>query len=428
MNATILTKLASQRKVGRPFGITSVCSGHPLVVEAALRQALEDGMPALIEATCNQVNHRGGYTGMTPSSFRDFVGEIAAGVGFPMTRVILGGDHLGPNPWKVLPAHAAMAEAEAMVEAYVEAGFAKLHLDTSMGCAGEPVALEDRETAERAARLALVAERVATRKRDLPYYVIGTEVPTPGGALETLDHLQVTDPEALVSTYRIHRDIFLDRGLRDMLPRVIALVVQPGVEFDHASVVQYDASAASALTGVLSRLPGLVFEAHSTDYQTEVNLRGLVRDGFPILKVGPALTFALREALYGLDSIASVLAPLGARESLMSVVERVMIRSPKNWQAHYHGDKSQLHVLRHFSYSDRIRYYWPESEVNSAVQAMFGWLGGVRIPATLVSQYLPRLYDRVTSGVIAPEARTLAIEAVRDVLRSYAKACHPVVT
>jgi CHAD domain-containing protein len=38
-------------------------------------------------------------------------------------------------------------------------------------------------------------------------------------------------------------------------------------------------------------------------------LAALVRDGFAILKVGPALTFALREALYGLDLIAAALDP-----------------------------------------------------------------------------------------------------------------------
>jgi D-tagatose-1,6-bisphosphate aldolase subunit GatZ/KbaZ len=256
--------------------------------------------------------------------------------------------------------------------------------------------------------------------------VIGTEVPTPGGALETLDHLQVTNPDAPVATYRIHRDVFLDHGLGDMLPRIIALVVQPGVEFNNDTVVQYDSSKTFALSGAQANLPGLVFEAHSTDYQTASNLKGLVRDGFPILKVGPGLTFALREALYALDSIASVLAPQKESESLISVLERVMIRSPKNWQAHYHGDKSRLRVLRHFSYSDRIRYYWPETEVANAVEAMFGRLDGVRIPATLVSQYLPRLYDRVAVGLIAAEARTLAIETVRDVLRGYARACSPV--
>ena len=47
----------------------------------------------------------------------------------------------------------------------------------------------------------------------------------------------------------------------------------------------------------------LIFEAHSTDYQTPAALAALVRDHFAILKVGPALTFALREALWALDCI-----------------------------------------------------------------------------------------------------------------------------
>ena len=63
----------------------------------------------LIEATCNQVNQEGGYTGMTPADFRGFVEAIAARVGFDPSRIILGGDHLGPNPWKQLPAEEALA-------------------------------------------------------------------------------------------------------------------------------------------------------------------------------------------------------------------------------------------------------------------------------------------------------------------------------
>ncbi|TYK93006.1 tagatose-bisphosphate aldolase, partial [Streptococcus pyogenes] len=140
----------------------------------------------------NQVNQEGGYTGMTPAEFRRFVEEIAVRVGFNTRRLILGGDHLGPNPWKHLPAEDAMQRSEAMMDAFVRAGFTKIHLDTSMGCAGEPVALSDAETAARAARLALVAERAAAESGyDLPVYIIGTEVPIPGGAMEALDHLEL---------------------------------------------------------------------------------------------------------------------------------------------------------------------------------------------------------------------------------------------
>ena len=118
-----------------------------MVVEAALREAAAHGTAVLIEATCNQVNQEGGYTGMTPAAFRDQVHGIADQVGFPRERIILGGDHLGPNPWRHLPAEHALARAEAMVAAYVAAGYEKIHIDTSMGCKGEPEHLPDTLTA-----------------------------------------------------------------------------------------------------------------------------------------------------------------------------------------------------------------------------------------------------------------------------------------
>jgi D-tagatose-1,6-bisphosphate aldolase subunit GatZ/KbaZ len=132
---------------------------------------------------------------MTPAEFRRFVEEIAARIAFPAEQLILGGDHLGPNPWKALPAEEALGRAEAMIGAYIDAGFRKIHLDTSMGCAGEPDALTDELTAARAARLARVAEgRGAGRDRPPPIYIIGTEVPPPGGAAHVLEELAITEP------------------------------------------------------------------------------------------------------------------------------------------------------------------------------------------------------------------------------------------
>src|ERR1700691_3570643 len=128
-----LPALVSRRLTAGHAGVTSVCTAHPIVIEAALSLGLRAGRRVLIEATCNQVNQEGGYTGMTPSDFRRFVEAIASRVGFDPSRIILGGDHLGPNPWKHLPAGEAMRRAKAMIEAYAQAGFAKLHLDTSMG-------------------------------------------------------------------------------------------------------------------------------------------------------------------------------------------------------------------------------------------------------------------------------------------------------
>lgn len=405
--------------VTRGGGITSVCSAHPTVIEAALRQADQGGTTALIEATCNQVNQEGGYTGLDPAGFRDLVFGLADRVGLPRARVVLGGDHLGPNPWRALPAETAMRRAEAMVAAYVAAGFTKIHLDTSMGCAGEPAALPDETTAARAARLAVVAEAGGTA----PRYIVGTEVPTPGGATEAITHLEVTRPEAARATYNVHRRAFAAAGAEAAFERVAALVVQPGVEFGHTDVAVYRPAAAASLSAILADLPCVVFEAHSTDYQPAEAFAALVRDGFAILKVGPALTFRLREALYGLDAIAVALDPEWAPHSLVAAMERAMLADPSHWRSHYHGAPPAQRVLRHFSYSDRIRYYWPTPAARDAVSRLLRSLSGQEIPDVLVSQYLPRLYDRVAAGLMAKQPEILVMESVRDVLRDYAAAC-----
>ncbi|MBA3518021.1 MAG: D-tagatose-bisphosphate aldolase, class II, non-catalytic subunit [Rhizobiales bacterium] len=419
-----LFSLAQARREKRAAGIVSVCSAHPTVIAATCAHYRDSEGPVLIEATCNQVNQDGGYTGMNPAAFRAFVEGIAEQEGFDAGRLILGGDHLGPNPWRHLPVEAALAKAEAMVAAYVRAGFTKLHLDASMGCAGEPEALEDRETAARAARLARVAERAAKEAGvQPPVYIIGTEVPTPGGALHDLDGLVATSPAAALETIATHRAVFGTNGLADAFERVIGLVVQPGVEFGNADVIAYQPAKALALSAVLLETPQFVFEAHSTDYQPANALAALVRDGFAILKVGPWLTFALREALYGLDQIARALNPADSGESLPDVMECLMLREPESWRKHYHGDANGLRIQRHFSYSDRIRYYWPHPEAQAAVDRLSARLGGRTIPEPLISQYLGALYPAVMAGAVSATSKDLRIAAVRRVLKFYSDAC-----
>ena len=198
------------------------------------------------------------------------------------------------------------------------------------------------------------------------------------------------------------------------------MVVQPGVEFGHDDVEVYAPERARGLGDTLGRMPGLVFEAHSTDYQPEASLTRLVADGFAILKVGPALTFALREALYGLDAIRAALRPGTA--SLQGTMEALMVSSPGHWESHYRGSADELRVLRHYSYSDRIRYYWPEPAARRATASLLEIMEGLSIPDPLVSQFLPRLHERVVGGAIERAPRALLLEAVRDVLRRYGRA------
>ena len=416
--SNVLTGLAAARREGRPYGIASVCSAHPTVLRAALRRAAASGGPVLIEATCNQVNQFGGYTGMTPAGFVAFVEGIAREEGATRAQIIFGGDHLGPNPWRKEPAEIALQKAADMVEAYVAAGFGKIHLDASMGCAGEPVALDDHTVALRAAALCAVAERTAAKAGlPAPVYILGTEVPIPGGADHALDMVEPTAPDAARETIAIHREAFAKAGLADVFGRVIAIVVQPGVEFGSDNVIAYDPPRAAALSGLLGEEPDLVFEAHSTDYQTEAALATLVRDGYPILKVGPGLTFAYREALYSLDLIASDLVPGYGERALARAMEALMLEKPGNWRGYYHGDETELRIQRHFSYSDRIRYYWTQPEAEAAVQKLLTALDGVRIPETLLHQYLPN----VAPGD-AVRAEDILVAAVDRVLAVYDRA------
>ena len=422
-----LQELIVRHKRGAALGVTSICSAHPIVVEAALRNALRRGEAmVLFEATCNQVNQDGGYTGMTPVGFVAFVHGIARSVGFDPERIVLGGDHLGPNPWTALDADAAMDKAEAMVAAYVSAGFRKIHLDCSMACAGDPEPLPESEIVRRAVRLCAAAEGAWNAAGgEAPVYVIGTEVPVPGGATESIEGLAVTTATAALATIAAHREAFNAAGLGAAWQRVIASVVQPGVEFDHHQVVDYLPEKAGALSRAIEPLPGIVFEAHSTDYQTRGALAALVRDHFAILKVGPGLTFALREALWALDAIEREWIAPGAQARLRETAIERMRAEPRHWQRYYHAEGRQLEIDLQYSLSDRIRYYWPDPAIERARQALFANLGANPPPISLISQYLPLALHALRNGQATRDPHSLAMAHVAAVLDDYQNACHP---
>jgi D-tagatose-1,6-bisphosphate aldolase subunit GatZ/KbaZ len=414
--------LFRDNRAGNARGIYSVCSAHPLVLDAAFAQASADKSLLLIEATCNQVNQDGGYTGLTPSGFRDYVHSIAAGAGFPLERLILGGDHLGPNPWRSLSVAPAMEKASAMVHAYAQAGFAKIHLDASMRCADDPTVLTDAEIAERAARLCKVAEDASAQSSIHPVYVIGTEVPVPGGAQGELE-IAVTSPASVQKTLEVHRHAFERHGLSSAWERVVGVVVQPGVEFGDETIADYIPQHAAELSQWILSAEGIVFEAHSTDYQTADSLRHLVRDHFAILKVGPELTFALREAVFGLAHIEEEWIADADRSKIRAIFDRVMVEDPRNWQGYYRGDAHQLRLARAYSLSDRIRYYWPNGEVSAALSLLIENLLHRPAPLPLVAQFLPFQSEAIRRGEIVNEPCAIIRHRVRQVLARYSQAC-----
>ncbi len=414
--------VVASHRFGRPLGIPSICSAHPAVIEAALRYRQAYPRPLLIEATSNQVNPFGGYTGMTPADFARLVGDMADAVGFPRRSLILGGDHLGPLPWSDEPAARAMEKAKEMVRACVQAGFVKLHLDCSMACADDSDLPVER-VAARTAELAQTAEETAAERNDSLRYVIGTEVPPAGGARSGEPSPTVTDPAAVAETIEQTRRAFSALGLERAWERVVAVVVQPGVEFGDEAVHEYDPSRATGLARFIESVPGMVYEAHSTDYQPRSALRALVEDHFGILKVGPALTFAYREAVFALAMMEAELVPAQERSHLIETLDTVMREKPVHWRRYYSGSEREQAFKRRYSRSDRIRYYWAEPRVQAAVGRLLDNIGSRPLPFPLVSQFAPYACDEIRRGSLPASPSAVIYARIREVLEDYDAAC-----
>jgi len=421
-----IQKIIDTYKSGYHTGIFSNCSASEYVLRAVMRRCKANGIPALIEATANQVNQDGGYTGQTPKDFYQWCHKLAENEGFDSSKLILGGDHLGPLTWTGLSESEAMEKAERLIGDYVAAGFTKIHIDTSMRLATDDTTkpLSDEIIAKRGARLCAVAEEAYKKRCEevtdatAPVYVIGSEVPIPGGAQED-EGIGVTSSDNCLATISAFRKAFEEKGLNEAWERVVAVVVQPGVEFSEDEVFVYDSDIAEELCAVIKK-ERFVFEGHSTDYQPRPALRELVNDGIIILKVGPALTFALREALFALESIEKILM-LGRKAELSrfsEVLEKVMLEKPEQWNKHYHGDEIKKQINRAYGFSDRARYYLPEPAVKESISRLVNNLYKP-VPLPILSQFMPIQYARVRDGIIENKVDELILDRIGDCIDDY---------
>lgn len=430
MNYNPLKKIVELQKKGESVGIYSVCSANGYVISAALKRGMQDGSCVLIESTANQCDQNGGYTGMKPIDFKNFVTKIADEIGFDKSKLFLGGDHLGPLTFASLPENEAMEQAEELIRHYVGAGFTKIHIDTSMklGDDDESVRLSDEIIARRGARLAKVAQEaykklLETDKNAIePVYIVGSEVPIPGGAVgECESGVQVTKVEDFKNTVNAFKSAFFEQGLEEAWKNVIAVVVQPGVEEKDSGCTEYDREKAKELMKSICDFPQLVFEGHSTDYQTKIKLRELVQDGVGILKVGPALTFAMREAVFALENIErELLCDTDTELSNFSkVLDNEMLKETKYWSKHYNGTQKEITLKRKYSFSDRCRYYMPTQPVEDAKNKLIQNLKINGIPLNLLSQFMPIQYTKVREGVLQNEPEALIMDRIINTIDEY---------
>ncbi|HAF62824.1 MAG TPA: D-tagatose-bisphosphate aldolase, class II, non-catalytic subunit [Anaerolineaceae bacterium] len=425
----ILDEIIQAKEKNQPKGIVSLCTSHPTVLKAAMQYAKKKGTSILVESTCNQVNQYGGYTGLTPADFVDFMQEIAQKNGVSSEQLLLGGDHLGPNVWQGESSESAMAKSCQLVRDYVSAGYRKIHLDASMKLGGDDLSIPlPKEIAcARTADLARVAEQAWEDccQGSEPRYVIGSEVPIPGGSMEHEDRIAITTAESARETIEMTKQAFYQRGLEQAWERVVALVVQPGIEFGDDFIAEYQPEAARELVHFIKGY-NLIYEAHSTDYQTRQGLANLVNDHFAILKVGPWLTFAFREAVFALARIENDLQSLIRafdRSHLLDILDDVMVNSPDYWAKYYSGNEYDLHFARKYSFSDRSRYYWSNSKVKTSLQKLLQNLSKNPIPLSLLSQYMPIQYEHVRNGELINSPEPIILDKITEVLDIYAEAC-----
>lgn len=422
--------MVNRYKNGKIEGVFSVCCSNSYVIEAAMSRLLDKDIPLVVEATANQVDQFGGYTGMTPQDYVNYIYKLADKVRFPKERIILGGDHLGPLTWKNIDAGEAMNNAKKLIKEYVLAGFTKIHIDTSMPLLGdiEGNIFGDDLIAYRAAELCKIAEKAyLSLKKDNenaihPVYIIGSEVPIPGGAQEEEEGPTVTKIEDFKRTIETFKNTFYAFGLEEAFQYVVGIVVQPGVEFGSSDIWDYNRKEARDLSNALKDYPNLVFEAHSTDYQTPKALRQMVEDGFAILKVGPAFTYGFREAVFALNQIENEMFRSDSNIELskfIDVLDYSMEKEPKDWINHYIGSESKIKLERKYSLSDRARYYMPKKEVNLALEKLINNLSNIEIPITLISQFMHEQYKKVRNGELSPKAEELLKDRICEYIDDY---------
>ena len=208
----------------------------------------------------------------------------------------------------------------------------------------------------------------------------------------------------------------------DAFDRIVSVVVQPGVEFSDDSVVPYDRDKAKGLCASLRNHPGLVFEGHSTDYQTRALLKQMVEDGIAILKVGPALTYALRQALFALNDIENeLLTGKGiALSGFRDVLEEAMMADPHYWEKYYKDDdNSSAAFKRKYSFSDRCRYYLPEQRVEASIETLLANINNAYIPVSVLEQYMPIQYTRLREGKLGMRSGAIIKDRVKDYIDDY---------
>ncbi len=414
-----IQSLIEQNRGGANIGLPCFCSANEMVLRTLFECCAAHDVPIVVEASATQVNQDGGYTGISAADFSRWVSSLSAEFGVADERLVLAGAHLGPMPWSHLSPKDALDNTKNLVKDYAAAGFRKIHLDA-------PVASNEEQhpdvqiLATRTARLCEIAEMHAPCPDQLIYVLSSLpSLPAPsiGSSFDVGSAPPATSAEQLNATIAAYQEAFVRQGLRHAWDKVVSIDALPSIGFDHFSVQPLQARSAELLSAEILKHNGLSLSVSSADYQSSSDLSTLVENQFFFLKAGPELTFKMREAIFALATIAQQISGTGTPD-IIAALDTAISKYPNDWAPYFTGDIATRKQLHHYSFSDRLRYYWNFPDVRSQLLKFMMNLDTIKLPDSLVSQH----FQTREFGTLDMPASRLIHDSVRQSIYRFYKA------
>ena len=210
--------------------LPSFCTSNIEVIKTILFFCNIKKLPCLIECTSNQVNQNGGYTNKTPKMFIKEILNISKKTKFDSKKLYLGGDHLGPLPWKKENTKTAIKNSISLINQFLKYNFCKIHIDTSIKCRDDKY-INSEIIFNRTNKI--LNDFNIKKKIKNKFLVIGTEVPLSGSGDN--NKIVKTSKKQIVSEVTKFKEILKKLNLKSNL---FGLVIEPGMKYKHFSITK----------------------------------------------------------------------------------------------------------------------------------------------------------------------------------------------
>ena len=337
--------------------LPSFCTANFDVIESIFYFCNSNKLPCLIECTSNQVNQDGGYTNHSPNKFIKKINNLRKKIKFNRSKLFLGGDHLGPLPWKSSSNKIALDNSIVLINKFLNEKFDKIHIDTSIKCKNDKL-MNSKKIFDRTFKI-LNSKTIKKKIKDR-FLIIGTEVPL-SGSDNTKDIIITNFKQIESQSLKFIK--FLD--VHNFKKKKFGLVIEPGMKYMNSSIKKPLLKTFSDKKN-FSIDNNFVFEAHSTDYQPQKILEKLVDNNFKFLKVGPELTYNYSKALYFMNYIEKKFFK-NSESDIKKNILLVMKQNKKYWKDYYNNQNNKLFLN---SKLNRSRYYLNFKAVRDSINIL----------------------------------------------------------